>query len=120
MKGIGQVEKERMKFQKKLDSKKTQKERNILGQFATPSPLALEMIEYIEKEGFLINQKISFLDPALGTGSFFSALISTFSDKEFENVSGIEIDSEFSNVAEQLWSSFNLNVINNAQFREQS
>ena len=40
------TEQTRIQRQNQLDAKKTQNERNKLGQFATPTELALEIIEY--------------------------------------------------------------------------
>jgi hypothetical protein len=48
------------------------------GQFATPNTLAIEIINY-SKTLLSPDQKIRFLDPAIGTGSFYSALLQSFS-----------------------------------------
>ena len=71
---IDDIEQKRIALQAELDSSKTQAERNRLGQFATPTTLAREVLEYASR---LIpdNEKISFLDPAIGIGSFYSALL---------------------------------------------
>lgn len=43
-----QLENQRQKIQAKLDGLKSQKERNILGQFSTPSTLANSILKYVE------------------------------------------------------------------------
>ena len=68
------LEKRRLILQDELDATKTQAERNRLGQFATPSLLALDILSYAKR---LVprGQKIRFLDPAFGTGGFYAALL---------------------------------------------
>ncbi len=70
-------EQERVALQASLDAKKTQAERNRLGQFATPTALAEDILRYA---GALLPPatKVRFLDPAIGTGSFYSALLRVF------------------------------------------
>ncbi len=77
MEYVDLIESSRLKAQQHLDSSKTQAERNKLGQFATPGPLAKEVLEYARKI-LPSNLNIRFLDPAVGTGSFYSALLKTF------------------------------------------
>jgi len=64
----------RLTLQADLDAKKTQPERNRLGQFATPTALAEDILQYAAS---LLppSVKVYFLDPAIGTGSFYSALL---------------------------------------------
>ena len=77
------IELERLKIQTQLDATKAQLERNKLGQFSTPTILATQVLEYAQS---LIQPdvKLRFLDPAIGTGSFFSALLRTFSSKQID------------------------------------
>lgn len=58
----------RQSIQRHLDSQKTPRQRNILGQFATPYPLALEVVQYVRKLRGDQNLPLRFLEPALGTG----------------------------------------------------
>ncbi len=88
--------------QEKLDSEKSHAERNRLGQFATPSALASDMLRLIKSE-LPKNFKIRFLDPAFGTGAFYSALLGTFNENRIESASGIEIDPHYANHAVELW-----------------
>ncbi|MBF2064788.1 MAG: N-6 DNA methylase [Calothrix sp. C42_A2020_038] len=97
------TEKERLKRQKQLDAAKTQIERNKLGQFATPTNLATEIVEYAKKL-FPQNHKIRFIDPAFGTGSFYSALLEVFSLSKIETATGYEIDPHYGESATLLWS----------------
>lgn len=84
----------RLSIQASLDACKTPLERNKLGQFATPTLLAREVLMYgltLMPEG----QKVSFLDPAIGTGSFYSALLETIGDRPFTAAKGYEIDPHY-------------------------
>ena len=62
----GLIESRRLQLQDSLDSAKTQAERNRLGQFATPAPLATDILAYAKS---LVSPAIGvrFLDPAFGT-----------------------------------------------------
>ncbi len=67
------IEGRRQAEQTRLDTLKTAAERNKWGQFATPFELALSLARYARKT--LGEGRLRFLDPAIGTGSFYSALI---------------------------------------------
>lgn len=60
-------------MQKELDSCKSDRERNILGQYSTPFLLACDIVKYVLS---LRNpdDPIRFLEPSIGTGVFYSAL----------------------------------------------
>jgi len=83
---INDIEQKRIVLQASLDVEKTQAERNRLGQFATPAALAKDIIGYAAR---LLprNEKVSFLDPAIGTGSFYSALLKVFPENRIERPS---------------------------------
>lgn len=103
------IEAKRLEIQITLDAAKTQVERNRLGQFATPSRLATEVV------GAALSllrpkTKISFLDPAFGTGAFYSALLSAAPANRLTGATGFEIDPHYGNVARELWSSTPLNL----------
>lgn len=106
---IDGIEQKRIALQAELDSKKTQAERNRLGQFATPTTLAREILEYASK---LIpgNEKISFLDPAIGIGSFYSALLKVFPVDRIEKAIGFEIDPHYGEPSALLWKDTNLTL----------
>jgi hypothetical protein len=103
------TESTRIELQNKLDSTKTTRERNKLGQFATPAKLADDVINYtlslLPK-----NEKVRFLDPAIGTGSFFSALVRAVPSSQIENAIGYEIDKFYAKAAQGLWRDTNLKV----------
>jgi len=92
-----------------LDSQKTALERNKLGQFATPPELALSLAQYARE--ILGKQRVRFIDPAIGTGSFFSAVAQTFPSSQIESALGIEVDPLFANAARNLWKGQNLQVL---------
>jgi adenine-specific DNA-methyltransferase len=96
------LEERRLVVQRALDDQRTRAERNRLGQFATPPPLAGSMVASTLK---LLSERtrIRFLDPALGTGSFYSALIGLVADARLESALGFEIDREFALAAARLW-----------------
>jgi adenine-specific DNA-methyltransferase len=103
MKTITQLEAQRQIMQLQLDRAKTQAERNTMGQFATPISLANNILDYT-KELVPPGKEIRFLDPALGTGSFFSALIQSFSPAQIEAAVGYEVDDYYGKPASKLWS----------------
>lgn len=97
------LEQQRLALQAELDSQKTRADRNRLGQFATPTNLATEILKYaltlIPKD-----TKVSFLDPAIGTGAFYSALRQVFPNDRIREALGFEIDAHYGEPAIQLWS----------------
>jgi len=106
---IMQNEKQRLTLQKELDQRKPKTERNRLGQFATPTTLAHEILKY--GIGLLpANKSIRFLDPAIGTGSFYSALQASVSADRLIDAAGYEIDKHFGEPAKSLWSHSPLNI----------
>jgi type I restriction-modification system DNA methylase subunit len=74
---IEKTELTRQELQQKLDAAKTQQERNELGQFATPPQLAHAILTFT-RDLLSMNTPVRFLDPAFGTGSFYSAFLQTF------------------------------------------
>ncbi len=99
----------RLRLQNRLDASRTQSARNRLGQFATPAALATEMMEYA-KTLTPPNAKVRFLDPAFGTGSFYSALLSTFSSPSIDKALGYEIDEAYGQGAIRLWADTDLRL----------
>lgn len=96
------VESIRMNEQQKIDSKKEIEERRRRGQFATPIDLADEITAY--GLSVLSTDDISFLEPAVGTGAFISALLRNCKDKYISKCIGYEIDKQYFDVASSLWS----------------
>jgi len=96
------LEAHRLELQAELDAGKSKVERNQLGQFATPSPLATAILEHA-KRLLPVDQPVRFLDPALGTGAFYSALLRVFPDDCIASARGYEIDSHYGEPAQLLW-----------------
>ncbi|MDR1487552.1 MAG: Eco57I restriction-modification methylase domain-containing protein [Deltaproteobacteria bacterium] len=98
-------------MQNSLDARKTIDERRKLGQFATPTLLAREIaafgLAHMETP-----RNVRFLDPAFGTGAFYSALLAETSLADIAQAAAVEIDPAFSDAASELWADFGLNVVN--------
>lgn len=106
---IEQLEARRLELQTNLDAKKSIEERNRMGQFATPSTLAYDMLAHAQN--FLSEQnKVRFLDPALGSGAFYAALLRVFGSKRVNDAQAFEIDPQYFQIAEQLWASTGLTL----------
>jgi predicted RNA methylase len=88
--------------QLQLDGAKTQTERNKLGQFATPTALAADIVKYA-RTLLPKDKKIRFLDPAFGTGAFYSALLQQFPLSQIVEAVGYEVDPHYGNEALKLW-----------------
>lgn len=103
------LEDQRLALQNELDARKTQSERNRLGQFATPTGLAIDILKYASA---LLPEstKVHFLDPAVGTGAFFSALRNVFPKERIAEALGFEIDSHYGEPASLLWAKSGLTV----------
>lgn len=96
------IEDRRVALQAALDAVKTQAERNRLGQFATPTGLASDVLAYAR--GLLPHDMpVRFLDPAIGTGSFYAALRREFPAERIEAAQGFEIDPHYGEPARALW-----------------
>ena len=102
MDAITPIEDRRLVLQAALDAEKTLSERNKLGQFATPTGLASDVLAYARK---LLPEDapVRFLDPAIGTGSFYAALLREFSADRIDTACGFEIDPHYGDPARELW-----------------
>ena len=103
------VEERRLVEQTRLDALKSAAERNKWGQFATPSPLAISLANHAR--ALMGNERVRFLDPAIGTGSFFSALLEVYPCSQIAAASGVELDPLFVNAARDLWEGHDLNIV---------
>src|SRR5271165_1986534 len=94
------VEQTRVSLQNALDEGRSAQLRNRLGQFATPTQLARDVVRCGLK---LLGSDISirFLDPAFGTGSFYSALLEA--KPALSTAAGFEIDSHYGAPTIELW-----------------
>lgn len=105
------IEARRQAIQAALDSSKSAAERNRLGQFATPYALAVEIARYVESVAGRRLQTIRFADPAIGTGSFYSAALAVFGSGRMEHTLGVELDADFSDAARALWERTGLKIV---------
>lgn len=103
------VECRRQAEQVRLDGLKSPADRNKWGQFATPFELCLSLTEYARN--IFGDAGIRFIDPAIGTGAFFSALSQTVPTQRILAAAGIELDPIFAEAAKQLWDNSGLHVI---------
>lgn len=97
---VSPEEARRLALQAALDAEKTSAQRNQLGQFATPTALARDVLRY----GLALlppSRPVRFLDPAIGTGSFYSALCDAA--PSVESARGFEIDPHYGLPAIDLW-----------------
>lgn len=103
------VEEKRLTIQAELDALKSSAERNKLGQFATPTSLARDIVKYA---GGLIPEKepIAFLDPAVGTGSFYSALRNVYPNGRVDSALGHEVDPHYGHPSIDLWKAKGLSL----------
>lgn len=104
------LEEHRLELQTALDAAKSKPERNQFGQFATPTLLAESMLQYA-KHLLPEHQAIRFLDPALGTGAFYSALLRVFSEASIVSARGYEVDPHYGEPARLLWSDHRAEIL---------
>lgn len=102
------MEQQRLALQATLDGQKTRAGRNRLGQFATPTALARSVVD-LGLEA-LPHPPASFLDPAVGTGSFYAALLASAGGEGPREALGFEVDPEHARVAEELWAHHPLEI----------
>jgi hypothetical protein len=98
----GTVEQRRLELQAGLDSAKSPAARNKLGQFATPTGLATAILD-LAKSAMPDGGPVRFLDPAFGTGAFYSALLQSFPEGRIAWAKGYEIDPHYGQPAQALW-----------------
>lgn len=105
------AEARRQALQAVLDAAKPAAERNRLGQFATPPVLARDIARFVT--GFLPKRSgpLDFADPAIGTGSFYSAALAVLGRERVRSAVGVELDPEFASAAGELWSPHGLEVV---------
>ncbi|MGH3089749.1 MAG: Eco57I restriction-modification methylase domain-containing protein, partial [Rubrobacteraceae bacterium] len=99
----------RLEAQAGLDRAKTQAERNKLGQFATPAALASDIMEYA-KNVLSKDSGIHFLDPAFGTGSFYSAFSRIFPAQRVASATGYEVDPLYAEAAARIWGGTSMEI----------
>jgi adenine-specific DNA-methyltransferase len=102
------LEAKRLAQQIALDECLSSGRRNEMGQFATPPVLANDIAKAVAK--LWSDEQIRFLEPALGTGAFYSALLRNFPHDKIVSAAGVERDHQHASVARQLWSETGLQV----------
>lgn len=103
------IEAQRLALQAALDAEKSQTERNRLGQFATPTPLAIEIAAH-GASLLPARTAVAFLDPALGTGAFYSALRQVLPPARIRSALGFELDPHYGEPAARLWADSGLTL----------
>jgi adenine-specific DNA-methyltransferase len=98
---LQRLELHRLELQKTQDRLRTQADRNRLGQFATPGALASELLQYARTLSG--SGPVRFLDPAIGTGSFYSALLREWPRERIASATGFEIDPRCAQSCARLW-----------------
>ena len=72
--------------------------------------LAEEILQYAVQL-MKIEAKVSFLDPAIGTRSFYSALNKTVSTSQIDRALGFEIDPHYGDPATSLWDEHKISIV---------
>ena len=104
------LEERRLVLQKELDTGREQAQRNRMGQFATPTGLAVDILRYAKAYLGGKSEKVRFVDPAIGTGSFYSALLEVFPKSRIAAAVGYEIEPYYGVPAAKLWGGSGLDV----------
>ena len=99
--GVAGIEAQRLALQRTQDEGRTHAERNRLGQFATPGPLAGELLYHAHQ--LLGSGPLRFLDPAIGTGAFYSALLGEWPAASIVAATGFEVDPYYARCCNTLW-----------------
>ena len=84
-------ERRRQAAQAALDAARDGHARNRLGQFATPPALARALVRLGMRQ-LSAETPIRFLDPSIGTGALYSALLSEVGERPVEDALGVELD----------------------------
>jgi len=109
--GHHEAEARRQAIQTAIDATRSASERNRYGQFATPNILAVEIARFVASVMDTGTVGVHFADPAVGTGSFFSAALETWGQTRIRSAIGIEVDPAFAEAARDLWSDAGLKVV---------
>jgi hypothetical protein len=118
MRAIEDRERQRQQEQARLDRSLSLAQRNRTGQFATPPALALEIVEYA-RAIWGREKPIRFLEPCIGTGSFYSALLQTFPRGQIDGALGFEIEPGLVKAARTLWRGTGLSIAEGDFTRQQ-
>jgi adenine-specific DNA-methyltransferase len=105
------IETRRQSIQAVLDARKSPAEKNRLGQFATPNALAIEIACCVQSVAGRRLRAVRFADPAIGTGSFYSAVLAVFGPERIERAVGVELDPGLCDAARNLWAEAGLDIV---------
>ena len=108
-KAVAELEARRLALQEELDAKRDAAVRNRMGQFATPTGLAVDIQRYARAH-LGKNTRVRFMDPAIGTGAFYSALLAVFPQTRIGAAVGYEIDPYYGGAAAKLWGETGLDI----------
>ena len=104
-------EQSRSTMQETIDKKRSIEDRRKSGQFSTPYELAKEIVSF--GLGLLDTDEITFLEPCIGSGAFYSALLNeTNGNHTITSAMGIEIDPIYYDCAKKLWNDTGIKIIN--------
>lgn len=106
---LAQLEELRLRHQSALDAERSSLERNKLGQYATPSVLAEDIAQ--ATLNFASKEHLRFLEPSLGSGAFFSALLRCGASDRLRHSLGVELDQRFVSAAHEIWGPHGLDVV---------
>ncbi|MFI4868899.1 MAG: Eco57I restriction-modification methylase domain-containing protein [Steroidobacterales bacterium] len=98
---LAQIERRRLAWQQARDAARSPQQRNRLGQFATPGALARQMLHHAHR--LVGASPVRFLDPAIGTGSFYAALLREWPLAAIQAAVGFEIDAHYAQPCRTLW-----------------
>jgi len=90
---------------------KSLKEINPIGQYITPPELAQQIVRFVKSILGESNSLIHFGDPAVGTGTFYSAVRQNFESAQIGSAIGVEIDPQRAAVTHKKYSGKGLQVI---------
>ncbi|MCK6518221.1 SAM-dependent DNA methyltransferase [Myxococcota bacterium] len=103
-------EQRRQAAQAELDAARDARARNRLGQFATPPALARALVR-LGLQTLPAETPIRFLDPSIGAGALYSALLSERGVRPIQDALGVELDPLALGVARDLWANTPLRLI---------
>lgn len=103
------LEAARLEAQRAFDASRPLAARNRLGQYATPPALAQAVVR-LGLSHLPAGAALRFLDPAVGTGAFYSALLALRGERPIDGAEGIELDPVVAGHARALWGAEGLTV----------
>ena len=98
--------------QKEVDASKSLADRNVLGQYSTPYPLAREIVtQALGFRNWTSRNPMSVVEPSCGSGVFLSALLGETEAPCFL-FTGVEIDPAYSQICVELFGNSGVKVVN--------